>query len=56
MDLDQAKENIQPLSVGRNVTLLHQALEHSGDLENQRKVFENAIANGESEDPLEVNV
>lgn len=54
MNLDAAKENIQPLSVGRNAALLQNALRQSDDLHSQRKQFEDEIEeNINNEDPLE---
>ncbi|KAL5277528.1 BUB1 family protein [Megaselia abdita] len=55
MNLDAVKENIQPLSGGRNAALLQNALAHKENLDSQRKLFELEIENGKgSEDPLEL--
>lgn len=47
MDLDSAKENIQPLAAGRNIQRLEAALsaESQETMLNQRYEFENAIRN-----------
>lgn len=54
MDLDSAKENIQPLATGRNIQRLEAALntESHDTILNQRYEFENAIQNYTGDDPL----
>lgn len=58
-DFDTAKENIQPLASGRNVSHLEAALAAESDLENkarlmeQRKEFERTIHVYAGDDPLQ---
>lgn len=54
MDLDSAKENIQPLAAGRNIQRLEAALSTDSQetILNQRYEFENAIRNYTGDDPL----
>ncbi|KAH8296918.1 hypothetical protein KR044_000821 [Drosophila immigrans] len=55
MDFDNAKENIQPLASGRNVSLLQASLcqDASQELSAQRKQLELDIKNYSGDDPLE---
>lgn len=59
MDLDNAKENIQPLATGRNIERLEVALNAESQheiqeaLHQQRKEFDAAIRNYSGDDPLE---
>ncbi|KAH8390970.1 hypothetical protein KR215_002895 [Drosophila sulfurigaster] len=55
MDFDNAKENIQPLASGRNVSLLQASLcqDASQELNAQRKQLELDIKNYSGDDPLE---
>ncbi|EDW08405.1 uncharacterized protein LOC6578560 [Drosophila mojavensis] len=55
MDFDNAKENIQPLASGRNVSLLQASLcqDASQELSAQRKQLELDIKNYNGDDPLE---
>lgn len=55
MDFDNAKENIQPLASGRNVSLLQASLcqDASQELTAQRKQLELDIKNYSGNDPLE---
>lgn len=55
MDFDNAKENIQPLASGRNVSLLQASLcqDASQELSAQRKQLELDIKNYKGDDPLE---
>ncbi|EDW58751.2 uncharacterized protein BubR1 [Drosophila virilis] len=55
MDFDNAKENIQPLASGRNVSLLQASLcqDASQELNAQRKQLELDIKNYTGDDPLE---
>ncbi|KAL7735494.1 hypothetical protein ACLKA6_010530 [Drosophila palustris] len=55
MDFDNAKENIQPLASGRNVSLLQASLcqDASQELSAQRKQLELDIKNYSGNDPLE---
>lgn len=54
MDFDEAKENIQPLAQGRNVSLLQASLkvDSSQELMAQRKELEKEIHNYTGDDPL----
>ncbi|XP_022230219.2 uncharacterized protein LOC111079363 [Drosophila obscura] len=57
MDFDNAKENIQPLASGRNVSLLQASLAqdttHSQELLAQRKKMEQEVQTYNGSDPLE---
>ncbi|KAJ6636322.1 Mitotic checkpoint serine/threonine-protein kinase BUB1 beta, partial [Pseudolycoriella hygida] len=59
MNIQNSKENIQPLATGRNAERLETALdaetnlESREEIERQRKALENAIKNYEGDDPLE---
>lgn len=54
MDLDSAKENIQPLASGRNIHHLETALNADSDslLLQQRQEHENAVRSYSGPDPL----
>lgn len=60
MDLDSAKENIQPLASGRDIHRLEVALnaesqyEYQEELKQQRIVFEQSILNYNGDDPLDI--
>ncbi|XP_055907569.1 uncharacterized protein LOC129942590 [Eupeodes corollae] len=55
MDFEDAKENIQPLAAGRNASILQAALhtESQEELQQQRRIYEDAIQSYTGEDPLE---
>lgn len=56
MDLESAKENIQPLASGRNIHQLETALsaQSQSALQEERLEYENNIRNYAGDDPLSV--
>lgn len=56
MEIDDVKENIQPLAQGRNASILHASLraESPQELLAQRKELEKEILNYSGDDPLSV--
>ncbi|XP_050085866.1 uncharacterized protein LOC126571418 [Anopheles aquasalis] len=54
MDLEDTKENIQPLRTGRNIEQLEYALESPECWEEDRKMHEEAIEQYDGDDPLSV--